>query len=125
MALSIRNIAKNLKQPGRYRDDGAGAVKGLYMQVLGPKAAAWVLRYQQAGRERWMGIGSISDLTLEKARKLASAARTLVKEGIDPIDARKADRARKITEAAETAAMAVTFKQVAEQYYKFHAAGWK
>jgi hypothetical protein len=37
MALTVRNIAKNLKQPGRYRDDGAGAVKGLYQQVLGPK----------------------------------------------------------------------------------------
>jgi integrase len=134
MALSIRNIAKNLKQPGRYRDDGAGAVKGLYMQVLGPKAAAWVLRYQRGLKtnaegkikpaERWMGLGPVSDLTLEKARKLASAARTLVKEGIDPIDARKADRARNITEAAEAAAKAITFKKAAEDYFRFHATDW-
>jgi integrase len=124
MALSVRNIAKNLKQPGRYRDDGAGSVKGLYLQVLGPKAAAWVLRYQRAGQERWMGLGSVSDFTLGEAREQASAARKLVKKGIDPIDARKAERARKITEAAEVTAMAVTFKKAAEQYYKFHEAGW-
>lgn len=125
MALSVRNIAKNLKLPGRYRDDGAGSVKGLYMQVLGPKVAAWVLRYQRAGRERWMGLGSVSDLTLGEARELAIAARKLVKADIDPIDARKAERARKITEAAEAAAKAVTFKQAAEEYFKFHATGWK
>jgi integrase len=125
MALTVKNIAKNLKQPGRYRDDGGGSVKGLYMQVLGPNNAAWVLRYQRAGAERWMGLGSVSDFTLEGARKQARAARTLVKEGVDPIDARRAERTRKITEAAEAKAKAVTFKQVAEEYFKFHSTDWK
>jgi integrase len=72
-----------------------------------------------------MGLGSVSDFTLEEAREKAKAARKLVKTDIDPIDARRAERARKITEAAETAAKAVTFKQVAEQYFKFHSTHWK
>jgi integrase len=124
LALSVKNIAKNIKQPGRYLDNGSGCIRGLYLQVMGPEAASWVLRYQQAGRERWMGLGGVDDLTLEQARKLAKAARSLVKEGIDPIDARKAGRARKIVEAAEAAAKRVTFKKAAEQYYKFHAGDW-
>jgi hypothetical protein len=87
MALSVKAIARNLKQPGRYRDDGAGGVRGLMMQVSAPGAGAWILRYQRGVRtnakgeikpaEHWMGLGSVSDLTLAKARKLASEARTL------------------------------------------------
>ena len=131
MALTIRNIAKNRQQPVpegrslRYRDDGAGSVKGLYMQVAGPKSATWGLRYQRAGKERWMGLGSLSDFTLDEARQLAIAARKLVKTGVDPIDARKAESARKLTEAAEAEAMSVTFAQCAERYYKFHSPHWK
>ena len=147
MALSVKTIAKNLNQhPGyrkngklkvaRYRDDGAGSVKGLFMQVVGPSSASWVLRYQRGVRtnakgeikpaEHWMGLGPVSDLTLAKARKLASDARTLLTEkGIDPIAAKKAERALKIIEAAEAEAKAVTFAQCAEHYYKFHSPSWK
>jgi len=124
MALTIKTIAKCLQQPGRYRDDGAGGIRGLYLQVTGPKAASWVLRYARGGREHWLGLGSSSDLPLPKARKLATAARVLLAEGVDPLAAKRAKRSRQIIEAAEAEAKNVTFAQAAKRYYDFHSKQW-
>jgi len=125
MPLSVKNIALNLKVAGRYRDDGSGAVRGLYQQVSAPGTGSWVLRYQRGGKEHWHGLGSVSDLPLAKARKLANAARVMLAEGSDPITAKKAERVRRLTEAAAAEAVSVTFEQASMRYYKFHSPHWK
>ncbi|WP_345947039.1 integrase arm-type DNA-binding domain-containing protein [Bradyrhizobium sp. 174] len=119
MALTVKQITK-LKQPGRYGDG-----HGLYLQVFSSSNRSWLLRYQRGGRERWMGLGPETDFTLEEARERARKARQLIKDGIDPIDDRKAERIRQATEQAAVAAKAISFKEAAEQYYKFHSPKWK
>jgi hypothetical protein len=52
------------------------------------------LRYERAGRERWMGLGPLHTFTLEEARARARQARQQIADGIDPLDARRAARAR-------------------------------
>ncbi|MCK1450439.1 integrase arm-type DNA-binding domain-containing protein [Bradyrhizobium sp. 35] len=118
MALTTRQIAK-LTEPGRYGDG-----KGLYLQVTPTGARSWLLRYERGGRERAMGLGPADDFTLDEARERARKARQLLKDGIDPIDARKDELAKKILEKTLAAAANVIFKECAEQYYKFHSRKW-
>jgi integrase len=124
-ALTAKRIAKLCKIPGRYPD---GEVAGLYLQITTPPsgrrprgAASWVLRYERDGHERMFGIGSLSEFSLKEARSRAKAARQQLKDGIDPIDARKAAKAARALEAAK----AVTFRQAAESYFEANRSKWR
>jgi hypothetical protein len=44
--------------------------RGLYLQVRGPTARSWVLRYHFAGQQRDLELGSAFDVSLVKARDL-------------------------------------------------------
>jgi integrase len=118
MALSVKQVAQ-LTEPGRYGDG-----RGLYLQVTPAGVRSWLLRYERNGKERAMGLGPVTDFTLEEARERARKARQLLKDGIDPIDTRKAERAKLATEAALAAAASATFAECAEQYYRFHSPKW-
>jgi integrase len=67
------------------------------------------------------GLGSARDFTLKEARQRARAARQLLADGLDPIDAKKAARAAQALEAAK----AITFEQAAQQYFDQHQKEWK
>ena len=104
------------KKPGMYADGG-----GLYLRVTPEGAQNWVLRYMLDRRPRWMGLGPLALYGLQEARAKALDARRKRHEGIDPIDARRAERARQRLDAAK----AITFKQCAEAYITAHRAGWR
>jgi integrase len=104
------------KEPGMYGDGG-----GLYLRVTEDGTKNWVYRFMLNGRPRWMGIGPLPLYGLQEARGKALDARRLRHEGVDPIDARRATRARARLEAAK----AMTFKQCAESYITAHRAGWR
>jgi integrase len=104
------------KLPGMYPDGG-----GLYLRVTPEGTKQWVLRYMLNRRARWMGLGPLALYGLQEARTKALDARKLRHDGIDPIEARRAERARKRLEEAK----AVTFKQCAEAYINSHRAGWR
>jgi integrase len=103
------------KQPGMYADGG-----GLYLQVS-DNGASWIYRYMIAGRPREMGLGPLALYGLGEARAKALDARKLRHGGIDPIEARRAARAK----ARSDAPKAMTFDQCAEAYIKAHRAGWR
>ena len=88
---------------------------GLYLQVTRSNTKSWLFRYKVAGREREMGLGAYGDppdkVTLAEARKRASAARALLAEGQDPLDVRKAERAR--ASDAVQLALGTSFEAVA------------
>jgi integrase len=104
------------KEPGMYADGG-----GLYLRVTPEGARNWVLRFMLDRRPRWMGLGPLKLYGLAEARAKALDARRKRHEGIDPIDARRVERARKQLDAAK----AITFKQCAEAYINAHRAGWR
>src|SRR6516164_5701702 len=68
-----------------------------------------------------MGLGPLSLYGLADARARALDARRKRHDGIDPIEARRAERARRRLDAAK----AITFKQCAESYVGAHRAGWR
>jgi integrase len=123
MALTVKRIARLLKTAGRYSDG-----HGLYLQVpqAGQKKprgsrASWLFRYERDGRERWMGLGPLHTYSLDEARERARKARQQIKDGIDPLDARRAERSAR----ALTAAKALSFEQAAQQYFDGHERKWK
>ena len=95
--------------------------EGLYLQVGTGGARSWVYRFTLNGKERYLGLGSATDVTLKRARELASDARRMRAEGIDPIEHRREKRAAERVEAAK----AVTFRDVAMQFIASHEVGWK
>ena len=86
---------------------------GLYLQIRPGGARSWIYRYRLNNRTRDMGLGALADVSLVKARDKASAARALVKEGIDPIEH---TRAQAIIPAAPKRNCSPTFEEVAESY---------
>jgi len=135
MARSINRLPSSYKtlKPGMHCDGG-----NLYLQVTagakGNRRLSWIFRYVLTGQKarhmggqkarnkaRDMGLGSINDISLGEARETAREYRKLVKQGIDPITRRNAERAKNL--AANVAAM--TFDQAAEIYIRQHSAAWK
>jgi integrase len=113
--LTALRISRPL-QSGMYADGN-----GLYLQVTGVGAKSWVYRFSIRGKAREMGLGSLSAVSLANARAEATAYRALRLKGIDPIEARRAERAQAALNDAKT----ITFKESAERYIKAHRAGWK
>ena len=99
---------------GRYTDG-----QGLQLHVRASGVKAWVLRYMVAGRSRDMGLGPYPDVGLAEARLKAQAARGLIREGKDPVDARAADR------LARSIAQERTFRAAAEVLISDKAKGWR
>lgn len=113
--LTALKVERVKGKPGMYADGG-----GLYLQVTAG-GASWIYRYMLDRRAREMGLGPLAIYSLQEARAKALDARRRRHEGIDPIEARRADRARTRLDEAR----AVTFKQCAEGYINAHRAGWR
>ncbi len=102
-ALKVKNA-----KPGRH-GDGAG----LYLLVSKAGAKSWMIRVQANGRRRDIGLGSVSDLTLEEAREKGRELRKVARTGGDPIAARdKREQAPP------------SFKEAAEACHEALAPGW-
>jgi integrase len=116
MALTTKRV-EGLFAPGRYFDD-----HGLYLQVLSPTNRSWLFRFQRNGRgERWMGLGPVHTVSLNLARERARKARLLLLDGVDPIEARLAERDAQRKEETEQ----ITFKQATEKFLTLHESGWR
>jgi integrase len=102
--------------PGKHHDE-----QGLYLEVRNASSKSWTGRYTIAGKERWIGIGSVKDIPLKRARELHAENRRLVAEGIDPRELKREQEAA----AAVAAAKLVTFEQMAERFIASHEAGWR
>jgi integrase len=114
--MSKLNAARmrTLTKPGTYGDGG-----GLYLQVRGPDKRSWLYRFKLHGKPHLMGLGTTDDVSLAEARDAAATARKAVRQGVNPIDQRRAAR----VEAAAQASL--TFGQVAEAYIKAHERSWR
>jgi integrase len=97
-----------------------GDGRGLYLQVT-ENGRSWVYRFQMNGRQRYMGLGPVADVSLAEAREKALAARKLRLEGVDPLQERQRQKQAAIIERAK----AVTFKDVAEAYLELHLDGFR
>jgi integrase len=82
---------------------------------------SWLFIYNLPGRpRREMGLGSCDDVSLEAARAKRIEYRALVKQGLDPIAARDAEKAKNLAASAA----AVNFDSCWQAYVSAHRGGW-
>lgn len=106
--LNARRV-ETLKEPGRYSDGG-----NLYLFITPNGGKRWTFFYRFGGRRREMGLGSAgpNGVSLAQARDLAAHARQVIREGKDPIDAK-----REVEKAERTIP---TFGAFADDYIQSH-----
>lgn len=73
-----------------------GGVNGLYLQITPKGGRTWVLRMLVGSRRRDIGLGGFPTVTLAQAREKAREARDKVERGVDPVEERKAAKAKLI-----------------------------
>jgi len=113
--LNTRTLA-TLTKPGLYADGD-----GLNLQIGKTGSRSWIYRYRRGdGREGWLGLGSLSDVTLAQAREKAAHARKLRAAGLDPLDEKRAPVA---SQGDETPAKP-TFGDFADAYIAEIAPGF-
>jgi integrase len=84
------NARKAATAPLGYHLDGGG----LYLCVSSSQRRSWVFRFSWQGRRPEMGLGSLDEgASLAEARTLRDEARRVLRNGQNPIDARRAARA--------------------------------
>ena len=119
-ALGVSRI----KAAGMYADGG-----GLYLSVSDSSARSWVFMFgfpgvvSKTGKRKTieMGLGTFPDVTLAEARDRADEVRRQLRDGVNPIAARKDEIANRTIEAAK----AKTFKECADAYIEAKGAAWK
>lgn len=104
--LSARTIS-TISKPGRHADGG-----NLYLNVSKTGAKSWVFMFKLAGKQREMGLGSLRDVSLARARELASDTRQAIVEGKDPL------LIRDVPQVA-------TFGECADAYIEAMKPGWR
>ncbi len=100
---------KNLKEPGRYSDGD-----GLLLQVRPNGAKSWLARIQTNGKRRDIGLGDAHQVSLVEAREALIGLRKQAREGVDPLAARRKQRA-----------IMPSFKEAVYQVHKELLKGWK
>src|ERR1051325_4305558 len=123
--LTAIEVAK-AKGPKVLHDGG-----GLYLRVgpsrrdadgkEKPGSKAWVFRFQLDGKRRDMGLGPYPDISLAEARRRATEHRNQRRDGIDPLNAKTAQRQAQRLAVAKGR----TFRQCAAQFIEKNRAGWR
>jgi integrase len=118
--LSARKVA-TIKTPGRIGDGG-----GLYLETRigtdGTRHQSWLFRYKIAGRPREMGLGTLTASNgLIEARAERNRWRTVLREGRDPIEVRKAEAHAKLL--VDTGTQTVT--KAFEDYLAANRGTWR
>jgi integrase len=106
----------SVDKPGMYPDG-----LGLYLQVSVWNTKSWLFRYQRYNKLRSLGLGATHTINLLEARKRAKQARQMLLDGVDPIDAKHAQRDQQRLDAARV----MTFDECAKAYIDAHKHGWK
>jgi integrase len=113
--LTAKTVAA-LSAPGYYGDGN-----GLWLQISKYGTKNWVYRFTLNSKSREMGLGPVTDIFLAKARQDIQGYRDQVRQGVDPIEARKADKQAKQKEAAKTK----TFDECVASFLEAKESEWK
>jgi Phage integrase central domain/Arm DNA-binding domain len=113
--LSAIEVAK-AKGPAVLHDGG-----GLYLRVSTTGSKAWVFRFQLDGKRRDMGLGPYPDISLAEARRRATEHRNQRRDGIDPLEAKAAQRQAQRLATAKGR----TFRECAAEFMDKNRAGWR
>lgn len=91
---------------------------GLYLEVSPSGGKWWRLKYRFGGKEKRISLGVYPDVKLKKARDLRDAARDMLRDGIDPAEKRKAEKATRAEQAENS------FEAIAREWHRKHYDTW-
>ena len=96
---------------------------GLYLQVASGGTKSWLFRYKSpiTARQREMGLGALSLVSLAEARNKALECRKQMLAGLDPIDERVRRKRKQVLQQART----ISFREAAEQCIASKKPEWK
>lgn len=117
MALTD-TFVRNKKHSGKAGYDKHADTHGLYLAISPAGGKLWRMDYRHAGKRKTLSLGAFPAVTLAKARKARDAARELLAEGIDPSDAKRAQK------AAQAAAATSTVEVIAREWLALKRPGW-
>ena len=81
----------------------------LYLQIKGGRS--WLHRYMFKGKIRDSGLGSVDTMTLAQARAARDDERAMIRKGVDPVAARRAERAQGAADRVKAIASAQCLPQ--------------
>lgn len=110
--VAIRNVKPGAKPVRLFDGDG------LYLEVSPSGGKWWRLKYRVGGREKRLSLGVYPDIGLRDARDRCAAARKQVANGVDPSDARRAEKASRADAGANS------FEAVAREWYAKNKPAW-
>lgn len=115
MTLTVAQI-KNEKSAGKpiKLSDGGG----LFLLIQPNDKKYWRLAYRFNGKQKTLALGVYPAVSLAKARERREDARRLLVDGIDPSDQRKATKAAKIGQNADS------FEVIAREWFANQAPVW-
>ena len=101
-----RRAAKPGPKPTRLYDE-----RGLCLEVTPAGGRWWRFKYRLDGKERLLSMGTYPDTGLKAAREKRDRARSLLAAGVDPSEARRAEK------ASRTAPVLNSFEAVAREWH--------
>jgi len=107
---------RNAKPKPNLLNDG----HGLSLRVRTNGTKTWLIRYRRpgTGKENFLSLGPYPDIGLTEAKRAATTARNLVREGIDPSEHHQAEV------AAQKRATQGAFHLVAAAWLEFKRKEW-
>ncbi len=112
--IKLRAMLAN-PQPGKTADKD-----GLFMRTDKAGRMYWRSRLRRDGRDTEQSYGPYPEVTLAQAREAHREARSLLRQGINPIEARRRHRAAMRAEALA----AVPFEAVAREWFSVRKDEW-
>lgn len=109
--LSALDVKRLIGKPGKHQ---AGSVAGLIFVVKPSGAASWVLRTMSGNHRRSIGLGPYPEISLAMALVKAREAKALIRQGIDPVEQKKATK--RALEKSQDAIM--TFRRAADACHR-------
>lgn len=90
---------------------------GLYLEVAHSGGKWWRIKYRFAGKEKRLSLGVYPTVGLREARARLEVMKETLRQGIDPGEQRKAQK-------AETVVQGQSFEMVAREWHQKKMAGW-
>lgn len=91
--------------------------KGLALYITSNGAKTYFVRKQIKGKDQKLVLGSVEDLTVEQARKMARVVKGKIAEGFDPVAEKRKEKAHQVTFGEH-------FHEYLERYSKKHKKSW-
>ena len=104
---------RNLSEPRKHFDGN-----GLYLELTKTGGRYWRMKYRFGGKEKRLAFGVYPAVGLKQARDLTAEARKVLKDGGDPGELRRADKAKTAHEAVNT------LEAVARDWMTHQASRW-